>query len=102
MNKMKYTVLLVALCEGLTSLAHATLTGPIPFHTTNSGIASELAGFQTVSGHTDATMCLQQATTGGTFNLIGGGTITITINAPQNEQNNVDVTIDLRGAHHTK
>jgi hypothetical protein len=100
MKSLKYILLIGVLCAGMTSLAHATLTGPIPFHTTNSGIASELAGFQTVSGHTDATMCLQQATTGGTFDLIGGGTITITINAPPNAQNTVDVTFDLRGTGH--
>jgi VPDSG-CTERM motif len=97
MDKIKYTVLLVALCAGMTSLASATLTGPIMVDTANSSVATELAAFQTTSGDTDATMCLEQVGTAGTFDLTGGGTVTITLGQEVSGQNNVTVTFDLTG-----
>jgi hypothetical protein len=96
MNKIKYTVLLVALCAGMTSLAHATLTGPFLVDTGNSGDAAELAAFQTPSGDTDATLCLK-VDAAGTFSLAGGGTVTITLGQEASGQNTVTVTFNLLG-----
>jgi hypothetical protein len=57
MNKIKYTVLLVALCAGMTSLAHASLSAPTPITVANANSTTQLAAFIAFSGDTDATVC---------------------------------------------
>jgi VPDSG-CTERM motif len=61
MNKMKYALIIGVLCAGMTSLAHATLSGPTLVNLSNNSQAGELAAFQEVSGHSDAQMCVVQS-----------------------------------------
>jgi hypothetical protein len=61
MKSLKYIALIGVLCAGMTSLAHATLTGPILVNLSSNSQAGELAAFQQVSGHSDAEMCVVQS-----------------------------------------
>jgi hypothetical protein len=61
MKSLKYTLIIGLLCGGMTSLAHATLSGPTLVNLTNNSQAGELAAFQTTSGHADAVMCVVQS-----------------------------------------
>jgi hypothetical protein len=81
MKSLKYILIIGALYAGMTSLAHAALIGPTPFSLTNNSQAGELAAFKTVSGHTDATMCVIQWPDGGQPNPVinSFGTFTFTI-----------------------
>ena len=64
MKSLKYTLLIGALCAGMTSLAHATLTGPTSQTLANNGFNTELTAFRNFSGHQDASMCVIQWPTG--------------------------------------
>src|SRR5438270_11182535 len=92
MKTFKYTILVAALCFGLTSFANATLTqviGPGPggsWDKDNGGPTNEnpdtvTAFFIAQTGDTDATHCLRTGDEGvpvtGTFDLAGGATVTI-------------------------
>jgi len=57
MKLLKYTVLITALCAGISALAHADLTLVTTESLPNSGAATELAAFIAATGDTDATMC---------------------------------------------
>jgi hypothetical protein len=61
MKSLKYTLIIGVLCAGMTSLAHATLSGPTLVSLSNNSQAGELAAFQEVSGHSDAQMCVVQS-----------------------------------------
>src|SRR5437588_12664373 len=90
MKTLKYTVLVATLCLGLSCVARATLTPLGSFHNDHTGVngpksQSEedvLAFFQFKTGETDASDCLRTGDNGvpvtGTFDLAGGGTVTIT------------------------
>jgi hypothetical protein len=61
MKSLKYTLILGVLCAGMTSLAHATLTGPFSETLPNNGQQTELNAFRNLSGMQDATMCVVQS-----------------------------------------
>ena len=61
MKSLKYTLLIGALYAGMTSLAHATLTGPTAQTLHDNGFNTELTAFRNFSGHQDAEMCVVQS-----------------------------------------
>jgi hypothetical protein len=61
MKSLKYTLLIGVLYAGMTSLAHATLTGPTAQTLANNGFNTELTAFRNFSGHQDAEMCVVQS-----------------------------------------
>jgi VPDSG-CTERM motif len=102
MKPLKYTVLLLALCAGMTSLANATLTDLGAFKPANENPATVQAFFQAQTGLTSAIDCLrvggQASGTSFTGTTSLGGTITVDFVAtgPGGSQQ-ASVTFDLTG-----
>jgi hypothetical protein len=59
MKSLKYTILIGVLCAGMTSLAHATLSGPFPATLPNSDPDTGLDVFRTQFNHPDAEACVR-------------------------------------------
>jgi hypothetical protein len=78
MKSLKYTILIAAVCTGLTTLARATVTDLGQVDLPNNGDAAELAGFIAAGGDSDAQICFKSNVSGST---IFGGLITISVNA---------------------
>jgi hypothetical protein len=77
MKSLKYLAIIGALCIGLTTLSHATVTRigqnvDLP----NSGEGAELDAFIDLSGHDDATLCFKSDQENPDFT----GTITFSVN----------------------
>jgi len=78
----------------MTSLAHATLSGPTLINLTNNSQAGELAAFQTFSGHPDAVMCVVQSPGNETITN-DFGTFIFTNSTVRNANGNFEVTVDF-------
>jgi hypothetical protein len=91
MKSLKYTILIAALCAGLSSLARATVTDLGEVDLPNSGDAAELAGFIEAGGDSDAVLCAKLTASPGTTDF--GGTITFSVNA----DDTLHVTWDMTG-----
>jgi hypothetical protein len=100
MNRIKYTVLLLALCAGMTSLASATLTfvGIFKPHDQNPATVEDF--FQAQTGDTNAIDCLRvdgQASGTSFTSATGlGGTVTVDFVATASGQV-ANVTFNLTG-----
>ena len=85
MKSLKYTILIAALCTGLSSLARADLVDLGEHTQQNSGPAGETAAFIDAGGDPDATLCEQIESLGttvtdiGTFTITDNGNDTITV-----------------------
>ena len=100
MNKLKYTVLLLALCAGMTSLASATLTLVGTGKPANENPETVEDFFQAQTGLTNAIDCLrvdeQASGTSFTSPTGLGGTVTVDFVATASGQV-ANVTFDLTG-----
>jgi hypothetical protein len=100
MNKVKYTLLLVALCAGMTSLASATLTPLGAFKPANENPSTLEDFFQAQTGDTTAIDCLrvdgQASGTSFTSPTGLGGTVTVDFVATSSGQV-ATVTFNLTG-----
>jgi VPDSG-CTERM motif len=102
MKTFKYSILIAVLCAGLASFAQATLSGPTTVSNDtlgNQDPATIQLYFQTHFGHPDASDCLRAESSddvfnGGTFDLAGGGTVTIT----PGDTGHANVAFDLTGS----
>jgi hypothetical protein len=97
MNKVKYTLLLMALCAGMTSLASATLTPLGAFKPANENPSTLEDFFQAQTGDTTAIDCLrvdgQASGTSFTSPTGLGGTVTV---------NFFDVSVIVKGVTKTE
>jgi hypothetical protein len=93
MKSLKYTILIAALCTGLSSLARATVTDLGQVDLPNNGDATELAGFIAAGGDADAVLCFKSVESGSTD---FGGSIDISVNA----DNTLHVDWDMTGTGH--
>ena len=97
MGKIKYTVLLMALCAGMTSLASATLTFVGIFKPANQNPSTVEDFFQAQTGDTNAIDCLrvdgQASGTSFTSPTGLGGTVTV---------NFFDVSVIVKGVTKTE
>jgi hypothetical protein len=95
----------------MTSLAHATLSGPFPQTLANNGQGTELTAFRNFSGHQDAEMCVVQSpgnetvtNSFGTFTFINlpfnpvTGHFEVTVNFTMNPGNVVCGFLTKNGA----
>jgi len=100
MNRIKYTVLLLALCAGMTSLASATLTLVGTGKPANENPATVEDFFQAQTGDTNAIDCLrvdgQASGTSFTSPTGLGGTVTVDFVATSSGQV-ATVTFNLTG-----
>jgi VPDSG-CTERM motif len=94
MKSLKYTLIIGVLCGGMTSLAHATLTGPTAETLANNGQNTELTAFRNFSGHSDAEMCVVQSPGNETITN-SFGTFTFTNSAVRNANGHFEVTVDF-------
>jgi hypothetical protein len=94
MKSLKYTLIIGVLCAGMTSLAHATLSGPTLVTLSNNSQAGELAAFQQFSGHSDAEMCVVQSPGNETITN-SFGTFTFTNSTVRNANGLFEVTVDF-------
>jgi len=81
MKLLKYTILIAALCTGLSSLARANVNDLGEVTLVDNGDQTELDGFIALAPeHADAEICFKSKESGLTTGTFAGGSITIALN----------------------